>query len=134
MKPLQFLFDLPAHQCAGGQIIRLSQFNPPLATQADRSKPRFRWAEEYTSSFYELMELAMLLLNLPLEHGDFPAITEALHRQFPSTYTGHGPYPERGYYTVHSNATMKQHYDTLLRRVLPDMVGSKPAWKPRNHH
>jgi hypothetical protein len=131
--PLEFLFDLPAHQRADVRMIPPSEFNPPTALQPGQPKPRFKWADVHTSYLYGLMELAMLTLNRPLEHRDFPAITEALHRQFRGTRTGNVPYMERGYNTVHSYATRKEPYDNLLRRVLPDMAGNRAAWAPGNH-
>jgi hypothetical protein len=131
--PLQFLFDLPAHQRASVPIIPPSEFNPPIALQPGQIKPRFGWADGHTSYLHQLMELAMLSLNRPLEHGDFPAITEARHRQFRGTRTGNVPYLERGYNTVHSYGTRKQSYDNLLRRVLPGEVGNRRSWKSGNH-
>jgi hypothetical protein len=133
IKPLQLLFDLSAHQRAGVQVFRPSPFNPHIALLPGQIKRRSKWAEEHTRYLYELMELAMLLLNRPLEHGDFPAITEALHRQFRGTFSGNVPYPLRGYNTVHSYATKKQPYDNLLRRVLPDKAGNKTTFRPHNH-
>ncbi|KAF8848459.1 hypothetical protein BDZ45DRAFT_681207 [Acephala macrosclerotiorum] len=79
------------------------------------------------------MELAMLTLNRPLERRDFLAITEALHRQFRGTSIHNIPYPERGYNTIHSYATRKQPYDTLVRRVLPDVSANMPQWVPRHN-
>ncbi|KAH8787342.1 hypothetical protein F5882DRAFT_378080 [Hyaloscypha sp. PMI_1271] len=133
INPLQLLFDLSAHQRASVQVVRPSPFNPHIALLPGQIKRRSKWAEEHTRYLYELMELAMLLLNRPLEHGDFPAITEALHRQFRGTFSGNVPYPLRGYNTVHSYATRKEPYDNLLRRVLPDKAGNKTTFKPHNH-
>jgi hypothetical protein len=59
----------------------------------------------------------LLKLNRPLLPKDFKAITEALHRHF----RANGGITERGYNTIHSHATRRRAYSSLVQRVLPDI-------------
>lgn len=131
-KALEYLFDLLPSMRAG------VQYTKPTLLNYGQAKPpgiqrRSRWQHEHVEYIHELMELAMLVLNRPLELRDFPAITEALHRKFQGTSIRSIPYPLRGYHTIHSYATRKQRYDTLLRHVLPEMCVGRPQWAPKKN-
>ncbi|KAE9369696.1 hypothetical protein N431DRAFT_469583 [Stipitochalara longipes BDJ] len=129
--PLHFLFDLPQHQRAGVKATPPRRFNPPIKKQADGKKTRAAWATEHTIYLFDLMEKAMSLLSRPLEHGDFRAITEALHRRFRGTSSGGVRYFERGWNTVHTAVIKNKRYEELKKRVLPaDRLGIRTKFPP----
>jgi hypothetical protein len=117
---LEFLFDVPEDQRAGIQITEPTRKNAPQPLTADGTKPRDKWTAQQLNYLYQLIELGMLMLNREVAARDFPAITEALHRQFRGTLTGNAPYLERGWNTVHSQVfkDRKADFDALARRVL----------------
>ncbi len=117
---LPFLFDVPEDERAGMQYIEPTQKNAPRPMNANGTKPRDRWTTQQLNYLYQLIELGMLTLNREVTIKDFPAITEALHRQFRGTLTGNAPYLERGWNTVHSQVfkDRKVDFDALARRVL----------------
>ena len=89
----------------------------PLPRGSSTPPPALPTLHELLTEQMELMELAMLKVNRPLYPKDFKAITEALHRHF----RANGGIPERGYNTVHSHATRRRAYSSLVQRVLPDI-------------
>jgi hypothetical protein len=116
---------LPENIRAGVQYHVPLEFNYGIASQNGQARPqgiqrRSRWAYEHTQYLRQLIEFAMITLNRPVEYRDFPAITEALHRNFRGTTSGNIPYLERGYRTVHSHAIREEHYDALVRRMFPE--------------
>ncbi|PMD42289.1 hypothetical protein L207DRAFT_580958 [Hyaloscypha variabilis F] len=120
IKPLQFLFDVPVEHRAAIQVIEPTFHNPPIPVRPGQKKPRFHWTVRHHEHLFNLIEVAVSQLQRPLEHIDFKAITEALHRQFRGTTSlNDQPYLERGYSTVHTYATRKQQYVDLLNRLLP---------------
>lgn len=83
------------------------------------SKPRNRWATEQGNYLFQLMELAMRQLGRALEPRDFPAVTEAVHRQFAGTVgSDNKTYTMRGYNTLHTYATKgNAMYDALRAQL-----------------
>lgn len=124
---LEPLFDLPPNQRAGISYVVPSPKNVlvPIHPGMNPVQRRERWKAEHVNYLYELMELAILKMNRPLQWVDFPAITEALHRHF----RANGGIPERGYNAVHSFATRQRAYNDLVQRVLPDI--NFPDFVPR---
>jgi hypothetical protein len=129
---LELLFDLRAEERAGVTIYTPSYNNVNAPTSPGMipvpANGRTNWKDEQVGYLYELIELAMLQMNRPLEHADFPAITEAFHRHFRAI----GGIPDRGWNTVHSFATRKPEYHRLVQRVLPDVNFPDFVQKPRN--
>ncbi|KUJ24685.1 uncharacterized protein LY89DRAFT_727703 [Mollisia scopiformis] len=112
-KKLPYLFDIPASQQAGIQVITPSQSNPVVRI-VNGKRMRARWTNEHTQYLDELIWLGMLLTNRRLEVRDFQAVTEALHRRFRGT----PDYTIRGWNTVHSYATRRPTYPKFVNHVL----------------
>jgi hypothetical protein len=120
---LQDLFDLPVANRQDIQIVKPSHKNPTRPGTTRGKTPRNSWAAAHQNYFFELMELAMLLLNRPLRFHDFEAITEALNREFRGTIVEGIAYAERGVNPVNTYVMKgcKQRYDTLVRRLFPSV-------------
>lgn len=119
---LPFLFDLPAAQQAN-----IAYQMPPRANHGysgaalvpgQRRQPS-RMAPEQANYLFDLMELAMRQLGRKLETRDFPALTEALHRQFQGQIGSTGQmYTMRGHNTVHTFGTKNnQRYEQMRTRL-----------------
>ncbi|KAH9209000.1 hypothetical protein DL95DRAFT_467218 [Leptodontidium sp. 2 PMI_412] len=81
---------------------------------------RMPWEDNHKVYVWELVLLATLQLNRPVERRDFVAITEALHRQFDGTTNAAGvQYPLRGFNTVHSMVTKHPGWADFVKYVLP---------------
>lgn len=130
LSPLEPLFDLEPEERAGVTYIVPSHNNviAPTTPGMIPNPRRTHWKDEHAKYLDELMELALLKMNRPLYPVDFKAITEALHRHF----RANGGIPERGYNTVHSFATRRPEYNSLVQRVLPDIGFPDFVRKPRN--
>ena len=116
---LPYGFDIVPQARAGIQHIE-PFFNTPPAP-AGVKKCRANWQPEHTAHLFYLLETAMRTLNRKLKHGDFKAITEALHRQFRGTMFGNVAYTERGYNAVHSYMVKTRRLDLLAleERLFP---------------
>ena len=136
---LEPLFDLEPEERVGVAYIVPSHNNviaPTTPGMIPNPRPggRTTWKAEHVEYLDELLELALLKLNRPLLPKDFKAITEALHRHFRTN----GGITERGYNTVHSHATRRRAYSSLVQRVLPDIgfpdyVRFKPRTPPQEN-
>ncbi|KAG4441883.1 hypothetical protein IFR05_002624 [Cadophora sp. M221] len=127
MQTLQYGFDLtPA-------VRSTMTFQPPLShnyfinaagqqqLHTNYTRPsRIPWEDSQKIYVWELVLLATLQLNRPVGRRDFPAITEALHRQFDNTTNSAGiPCPLRGFNTVHSMVTKHPGWADFVKCVLP---------------
>jgi hypothetical protein len=129
MRALPYGFDMPEHERVRMQYRVPAKHMYEVAQQNGHARPegtqrRSRWEAEHENYLYELMELAMRLLNRPVEHRDFIALTEALNRRFRGTMISGNPYPERGVNAIHSKAMKSDKYNDLVRRILPDQSQS----------
>jgi hypothetical protein len=124
---LHYKFDLPAHQRAAVNIIPPTVNNQrgPVIAGMNHSLGRDGWPDHYRKYLFELVELAMLVLNRKLKPNDFKAITEALHRHFQAN----GGIPVRGWKNVHCFATRQLEHHQIRARVFPDVTF--PAFTPQ---
>jgi len=118
---LQYLFDLPAADRQGIQIIEPSHKNPTRPGKTRGKTPRSSWAAAPRNYLFELVELAMRLLNRPLRFHDYEAITEALNREFRGKIVDGIAYAEKGVNPVNTYVVkgIEFRYDALVKHLFP---------------
>jgi hypothetical protein len=117
IQELPYGFDLPEDQRPQAFTIPTKQDHP--SARADGNVCH-KWDPTHAAYLFQLMELAVAILNRQLKPVDFRPITEALHRQFRHTVVPPAVYPERGWNNVHTymDKTRREEFNAIESRVL----------------